>query len=486
MVNLLIKVKTPKLEILSAEQISEIHEATCRVLEKSGMVFKNRKALNLFKEVGAEVDMEKEKVYIPTHLVEEAVRKAPTRFTWYAPNHSRSIHFGEGRVHFGTVSTPSFVYDLDTGKKRNASFADCKNVSKILDYLQLADSGYCSLYPLDVPDQSAHVHMILAQVLNTDKCIRGRGRGTHIAQDCIKMMSILEGLDDDLIRKPMLVCNFNSVSPLQYDTKILDGAIEYSMNNQVVIPSPEILAGATGPITLAGTIVENNAETLALITLSQLVNPGCPVMYGTVSAAFDMRNSTFRLGGPELSIMHIAFAQLSRFYQIPMRGTAGTSDAKTLDIQAGYETAHQLMTSVMAGVDLVTYAFGSMEFTATLSYEKMVLDHEFLETIELLVNGINVDDETLAVDLIDKVGHGGHFLSQKHTRKYHRQENFIPELFDTRTYEVWEASNDTDIVAKAKRKIGKIINEHPSPSVEPEIEKRLRDYVEKVVKRKEV
>jgi trimethylamine--corrinoid protein Co-methyltransferase len=444
------------------------------------MVFKHPGALKVFDEAGAHVDYNGQRVFIPTHLVEEAVRKAPSRFTWYARDPKKSIRFEHGKIYFGLVSTPPFVYDLETGQKRNATLADAENVVTLADYLNRVDEGYCAVHPLDVPDRVAHAYVMLAQIRNTDKCIRGRGRGTKIAKECLEMASIVAGGEEELMRKPMLIYNVNSSSPLQWDTTMIEGMIEYVKLRQPVIPSPEILSGATGPVTLAGTMVQHNAEVLSMLTLMQLLNPGTPALYGTVSAIMDMKTTMMRLGSPELGMMHVGFAQLARFYNLPMRGAAGDTDSKTLDIQSGYETAFNLVLAALAGVNLITYACGAIDFTQSLCYEKILTDHEFLGMIERLLKGIEVSDETLAVDLIDEIGPGGNFLAHKHTRKYHSKEHFIPTLFDTQSYDGWVNAGSKDARERAREEIKRILREHQPPPLDRDIEKELKEYVKNI------
>jgi len=242
------------------------------------------------------------------------------------------------------------------------------------------------------------------------------------------MISMVAGSEEELRKKPMLLCMVNPTSPLQWDTVMIEGIMEYVKLRQIVIPSPEIMSGATGPVTLAGTMVQHNAEVLSMITLTQLINPGTPVLYGVVSTVMDMKTTMTRLGGPELGIMHVCLAQLAKMYNIPCRGAAGNTDSKTLDIQAGYETAFNLTLAVLAGFNFITYAVGALDFSLSVSYEKIITDHEFLGMIERLARGVNISDETLAVDIIDKVGPGGNFLAQN------IQENTTKENTSSQKY----------------------------------------------------
>jgi trimethylamine--corrinoid protein Co-methyltransferase len=187
-----------------------------------------------------------------------------------------------------------------------------------------------------------------------------------------------------------------------------------------------------------------------------------------------------RLGGPELGITHAGFAQLAKWYNLPCRGAAGNTDSKTLDIQAGYEAAFNLILATCAGFNFITYAVGAMDFSLTVCYEKILTDHELLGMIERLVSGVEVSDETLAVDVIDKVGPGGHFLAQKHTREHHRKEHFIPKLFDTQPYDTWIKTGSKGIRERAKDEIKRILKEHQPSPLDKDLEEKLWEYVKKI------
>ena len=349
-----------------------------------------------------------------------------------------------------------------------------------MDYLERVDEGFGSVYPQDLPEKTVHAHMMLAQVKNTTKCVRGLPQGEAVARDCIKMMSMVAEGEEELLRKPMLLCIVNSVSPLQWDTKNVSGALEYARMRQPVALTPEVMAGATGPVTLAGTMVQHNAEVLSMLTLMQLMCPGSPVIYGAASSITDMRTSTLRLGAPEQGLMQVGFAQLAQRYNLPTRGVAGVSDSKALDLQAGYETTFNLLLAVLAGFNFVTYALGSIDSSLSVSYEKILTDHDLLGMVERLVKGVDVSDETLALEVIDAVGPGGHYLAQKHTRDYHATQHFIPHLLDTQPYDGWAKAGSKDLRDKAREEVKKILHQHQPPTLDKDLQKRLEEYVAQV------
>ncbi len=478
----MIKLNVPRLKIFTKEQLEDLHNATLKVLQRTGVVFKHSEALKTFEDAGARVDHKSQRVFIPSYLVKEAIGKAPSRFTWFARNPKNSLKLEEGRIHFGPVCTPASVYDLETHTKRDGTLKDFENIVRIMDYLERVDDGYGVVHIRDVPEGAAHAYALLFQLANTDKCVRGRARGTTIARDCLEMMYMVSS-EDELRRKPMLICMINPTSPLQWDTSMIEGMMEYVRLKQVVAPSPEIMSGATGPVTLAGMTVQHNAEVLSMITLMQLTNPGTPVLYGAVSTVMDMRTTMTRLGSPELGLTHVGFAQLAKKYNIPCRGAAGSTDSKALDIQAGYEAAFNLVLATCAGFNFITYALGALDFSLSVSYEKILTDHELLGMIERLARGVEISDETFALDVIDTVGPGGHFLAQRHTREHLVEEHFIPNLFDTQPHERWLKTEVKEIGEKAASEVKRILKEHQPPSLDKELEKKLVKYVKEVEKR---
>jgi trimethylamine--corrinoid protein Co-methyltransferase len=476
------KLNIPRLSFFSSSQLRDIHEATLELLERTGVVFKHAEALKILEDAGATVDHKSQRVFFPSHLVEDQVRKAPSRFTWYARDPGKSVRFEDGMIHFGPVCTPVFIYELGTYRRRYATLNDFENVVKLMHSLDRVDDGYGAVNINDVPIHAAHAHALLAQLRNTDKCVRGRARGTSVARDCVTMMAMLSG-EEELARRPMLLCMVNSTSPLQWDKPMIEGMMEYVRLGQIVAPSPEIMAGATGPVTLAGMMTQHNAEVLSMITLMQLVNPGTPTLYGAVSTVMDMKTCTTRLGSPELGITHVGFAQLAKSYNIPCRGAAGSADSKALDIQAGYETTFNLMLATCAGFNYVTYAFGGMDSSNSVSYEKILTDHELLGMIERMATGVEVTDETIALDVVDAVGPGGHFLASAHTRNYHEREHFIPKLFETRPYDSWVAAGSREIRERATQEVNRILRDHHPPELDKRLSEKLEQYVKDVERR---
>jgi len=272
------------------------------------------------------------------------------------------------------------------------------------------------------------------------------------------------------------------ISPLEYMVEQTEGLIEYAKMGLPVDIASEPQLGATSPVTLAGTLAQQTAEILGMNVIAQLVHPGTPVLMGTVAAVMNLHNGTIALGGAEAAMINAAHAQMAQFYRIPSRGTGSNTESKIFDMQAGYEKAITLLLPALAGTNQIFYP-GTMDHALTVSLESLVIDHEICDMIAHILNGIAVTDETLAVDLVDKVGPGGHFLSQKHTMKYLKQEHFLPKLSDRDSYEVWTEKGKRSIYERAKERVKKILAEHQPLPLDAAVEKELVAIVQDVEKR---
>jgi len=264
------------------------------------------------------------------------------------------------------------------------------------------------------------------------------------------------------------------ISPLVMDGEYTDYLIEIARKGLPVAVSSEPLAGATAPVTIAGTIALNNAETLAGITLTQLINPGTPVLYGSTSSIMDMKEGTYMAGPIESAMVNAGIAQLTQYYQLPMYGTAGMSDSKIIDAQAGYESALTAMTVSLSGSNYIHDAVGILEMCQVFSYDKMIIDNEILGNILRVMRGIEVNEATLAYDVIKSVGPGGHFLSEDHTVEYVRKEFFIPKISDRQTRIKWQDEGLLTAEDRARKIVNKVLTKHIPMPVDPEVKTKLR------------
>jgi trimethylamine--corrinoid protein Co-methyltransferase len=466
-------------EILSPEQIEQIHDTSMKLLAEVGVQFPYEPALATFQKHGVKTDGQR--VYLSEDQVMQAVANAPRQFTIHARNPERNVVVGGGRPVFAPGYGAPFLVDAapEDGSvvgKRAPSMEDYVNLVKIAHGLPNQDmSGHLIVEPDVANADLVHVQMLQAHMVHSDKAFIGSAAGKRGALDTFEMARILFGGELD---RPVTICLVNSLTPLGYSTEMLEALVEYAGAGQPVVIAALAMAGSTAPITLAGTLATQTAELLAGITLAQLINPGTPVVFGSTSTNIDMKSGALAIGSPELSQMIVAHAQLARHYGLPARSGGALTDASYPDAQAGFESMMSLLTTVNAGVDFVLHAGGILSSYLAFSYEKFVLDDEMCGMVRRLKQGIVVDDGTLAYDVISNVGPGGNYLMEMHTVKRCRKEFWKPALCDRGGLEAWMQAGKPTAAQRAHQRWQALLAEHEDPALDETIVKQLGAYVE--------
>lgn len=463
-----------QLRLLSKADIEAIHQTTVQILAEIGLRVKSAAAREIFASRGAIVDSASEIVKIPEKMLEEAIKTAPSRVILYGQEERFDLHLEKDRTYLGTGGTVLFALDRETGQKRKTNTHDVRDIARMVDALENVAFYVINTYPTDVPDEAADINRFYWAVTNTAKHVMGGMYTMPGLRAAIRMAETIAGSPEKLRERPFVSFITLMVSPLVMDELYTDFMIEVAQKGlPLAIPS-EPLAGATAPVTLAGTIALNNAESLAGITLAQLVNPGTPVLYGSTSSIMDMNQGFYVAGAIESAMINAGLAQMAQYYQLPMYGTGGMSDAKTVDCQAGYESALTAMTVALSGCNYIHDAVGLLEMCQVFSYEKMLIDNEILGNVFRVMRGVEVNPETLALERLREVGPGGHFLADIHTVQHVRQEFFFPRVSDRRTRMAWEEAGSPDTAARAHRMVSRILAEHKPMPVAPEMKARLR------------
>ena len=462
-------------EILSRDDLDKIHGATMEVLQRLGIKVLEHNALDLFDDAGADVDKKTRIVRIPESLVRESLKKAPSKFKMFGRDPDYTLDYSRNNIHFGVAGCAVRVQDLD-GRFRPGTIADVENIARIADYLENIHHILLTVTPFDVPDEVYHLHCINADWKNSAKTTDGFTWTAKKAQETIDMAAILRGSHEEVVKKPPLLGFMNPVSPMHLSRELTEGSLVYAKYRQPIVIAPEALAGATAPPTLAGLLTQQNAEVLAGITLVQLAGPGTPVLYGTVSTVMDMRVGTPAAGGPEASLINIASGQLGRYYNLPRRGTGGTTDSKIVDAQAGAETAVSMLMAAISGMNFIYEACGGLDGTLTFSYEKLIVDNEIAGMVSRILRGIEVNEETLAVEEICKYGHSN-YLGSPYTRSTFRKEHYLPTLFDRRQWEAWLKAGSKDISSEARRKAQWILKEHHPEPIDRGIQTDIDEFI---------
>ena len=477
------------LKLLSNEEIYEIDVSTLELLEHVGVQVESEEALKLLQDMGAAVDFKTKRVRIGPDLVRESVRKTTKSFVLHARNPERSLRIENDYVYFMPGGLPTVVISLE-GKRRPATLNDVGDLTKLYDYFEYVDVAAGGVFPTDIPEPIHHVHAYLAKLENTDK-VTFYGyfaRGRIVAKDLIEMASVVAGGLEELRRKPVIMGWENPISPLSHGKAQTEMVLEFAKLGLPIQIAPAIQAGATGPVSLAGVLVQQNAEVLSGIVIAlSAAEPGRspPIIYGAVPALADMRYGSMVYGAAEPALMNVASVQLARYYGLVCRGNGGTTESKTVDAQAGFESGITLLMAALGGANLLASASGgSLEpGVGALSYEKAVIDNDIAGMVSRILEGITVSDETLARDVISAVGPGGHFLSQEHTRKLFETEHFIPELSDRTAPESWVKAGAKDIREVAREKAKQILKAHVPPPLDKTIRQELLEIVKRVERR---
>jgi trimethylamine--corrinoid protein Co-methyltransferase len=460
------------LELLSSSEIEDIHQTSIEILSEIGVCFPEKEALQIFQKHGFQIDQDT--VYFTEDQVNKAINSVPDNFSILARNPVNSIEIGNGTPIFAPGYGAPFLIDLKDGKKI-PSIKDYQDTVKLAQDLPNQDlSGHLMIEPQDVPHKLVHLYMLQANIIYSDKPFIGSTSGEMGSKHTLDLLRIIFGGELDQYYTLGLI---NPLSPLRYSTEMIRAAITYAKANQPLVFSALVMAGSTGPITLPGAIAQQNAELLAGIVLAQLIQPGLPIIFGTTSTNIDMITGGLALGSPELSLCIAVHAQLARKYRIPSRGGGALTDASTLDAQAGYESMFSLLTAINSGIDFVLHAAGIISSYLAFSFEKFVMDDELCGMLKHYHQGLDVSQETLALDVIKKISHDGHYLRERHTLDRCRTEFWLPALSDRSGMEAWWNGNRQDTAQRAKTRCQTLLREYQQPSLDSTIKKQIKDYI---------
>ena len=472
-----------QLKFLTQSEIEEIHQRSLDVLQEVGCYMDHEKALDVFKTHGAVVNKASRIVKIPRNMVEHALRCCPSSMLLAARDPRRDIHAEGNRVYFGTGTVPINVIDLDTGQYRKGLYQDCRDFARLVDALDYIHFFKTMICPSDVNQRLIELYMLYGAYQNTTKQISSTSFSVETAMDQYRMGVAVAGGEQAFKQRPMLLINFLAVSPLSYDYKALGGIMGAAEKGYPMIIGSDPQGGTTGPAPLAGQLVVNTAESLAGITLAQIVNPGVPVMWGNIGSVAEMRTGVVATGAVELALINSAFNQMAKFYRLPTYSTGGMTDSKTSDAQAAVEKSLQALTVALAGGNYIHNASGIMDFSLSCSYEQYVIDNEMLGMVCRVLSGIRVDQDTLSFDAIREVGPRGNFMGLRHTLKHVRAgEHYLPWLFDRSTRDTWIHSGARDTRQLARERAQAILAQHTVTPLPAETDKELLaiiDHAEK-------
>ncbi len=466
--------KGGQLRLFNDGQVNAIHEGVVKLLEEVGMQVKSKQAFEIFQRNGAICDPVTEIVKIPRAMLEKAIKTAPSKIILHGRDEKNDVLLEKNRVHYGTGGTVMFVNDFETGQKRTAITHDLRDFARMVDVLENLAFYVIHTYPDDVPEEDVDANRFYWAITNTTKPIMGGMYTMKGLKEAIEIAEMVAGGADKLRERPFVSFITLMVSPLVMDWHYTDFLIEVAKKGLPIAVPSEPLAGATAPVTLAGTITINLAETLAGLTLAQLITPGCPAFIGTTSSIMDVSTGTYSGGAIESSLINAGIAQMAQYYDLPLYATGGQSDSKLNDSQAGYESACQAMTLGLSGANWIHDSAGLLENCTTVSYEKTIIDNEIIGNVYRVLRGVDVTEETLAIDVIREVGPAGNFLINEHTVEHFRNEFFFPKVSDRYSRVTWEERGKLDAHARAHQMAGDILANHRATPIDAKIQAEIR------------
>jgi trimethylamine--corrinoid protein Co-methyltransferase len=466
-------------EVITPEQVEQLHEAAMHILENIGIVFMDAEALDLWEKAGAQVDHRSQNVRFDRGLILELVAKAPAQFTWRARNPARNMMVGRNHMMFAPNGGVIFAQDLDGGR-RPGTLEDYHNFLKLTQLCPLLHTtGDQLVVPHDIRVSYRHLHRSYGAWTLCDKVAMEAPHGRIIPADAIEMANLVFGADVTQLGEPVLGGIINSSSPLRYDERMLGGMITYGRGGQVLIITPFVLAGAMGPVTIAACLAQQNAEALAGIAFVQLLRPGSPVIYGGFTSNIDMKSGAPAFGTPEGAWAMAIGAQLARRYNLPFRGSGSLNTSKSPDAQAAYETMWTTWPAIMAHTNFVMHAVGWLEGGLTVSYEKIIIDMENLGMFQHFLQGPEINEDTLALQSIAEVPPGGHHFGTAHTQARYATEFYPVFLADRQNFEAWQSNGGFDAAQRANRLWKQLLEEYEAPPIDRSIEEALREFVQR-------
>ena len=466
----------PNFEVLTEEALEIIERNAETVLEEIGVNFPdNPEALALWRDAGA--DVQGERVRLPRGLARKLCATAPSSITQVARNRERDVVIGGKNLVLAPVYGPPFVRDA-AGGRRYATMADFEKFVK-LGYMSkwLHHSGGTVCEPTDIPVNKRHLDMLRAHMTLSDKPFMGSVTEPSRAQDSVDMCGILFG-EDFVQQNTVMTSLININSPMTFDDVMMGALKVYAQNNQACIISPFIVGGAMAPVSVAGTLTQVLAETLAGIAYSQLIRPGAPVIMGAFVTSIDMNSGAPTFGTPEAAHITYGAGQLARRLGLPYRSAGAFNGSKLPDAQAAYESANSLNMGLLSGVNFMLHACGWLEGGLVSSFEKFVMDADQLGTLHHLARGIEIDENAQAMDAIREVGPGGHYLGCAHTQANFRDAFWKSDLLDYKPFETWsdEGARDTQTLASAR--VEKMLADYQAPALDPAIRDALDAFVD--------
>ena len=471
----------PFFAMLSAEDIERIDEASRKILRTVGIRVHDAATRESLKRAGALVEPEGEIVKFDGSWLDETLALAPSEFVLYSRDGRHDVPLGVGKVNFANGGRVFQILDLGTRGYRPTMLRDIMQSAKLVDKLDNIQFYIVSCQAHDIGPEHYHLNDFYHALNHTTKHVMGGCDNIEGARQMWELVCLIAGGEEELREKPFVSVITNMISPLTVESHALN-ILRFCCERGIPATcAPAPIAGATAPATLAGTLTQMHAESLAGVAISQVFTPGAKVLYGAVPTAMDMRTMEFTFGSVEMSMMNSAAVQLAKRYGLPIYGSGGVTDAKQPDIQAGAEKTFSNLMVAMAGADCIHLAAGMLDSGNSISYEQYVIDNEVIGMIHRVLQGIKLDDATLGVEVIEKVGPGGNYIMEDHTVEHMMEEFFYPDLSVRSIFDIWEKQERPSMMSRANEKVTKILGDSHDGLFDMKLISRIKEIFPHIV-----
>jgi trimethylamine--corrinoid protein Co-methyltransferase len=461
------------LSLLSAEEIGEMHDTSIRILERIGLKVMSEEILAAMEGVaGVSVDSHSQVVTFSEEIVMRAVGLAPKVFSVYGRDRSQKITYGDEGFVCQAIPGEAHWVEPKSRTRREGRWADFEKSVIVANYLPNIDIVGAMIQPSEVPVEVRDVHLYAELFKRTNKTVRSWVYGRRSAKYILEMAELLVGGADELRAAPIIEFGFEPVSPLQLPGTALEIAVDFAKAGIPITLGPMPQAMASGPVTLAGTVAQGNAEALGTLVILQTIAPGTPVIYYSAPHIMDPKTAGLVFSSPEQGLMGVAVTQLGKHYGLPVGINVGLTDAKIPDAQAGIEKGVTMVMGALAGADI----FGAMGIAGMdqgFSLPQLIIDDELIGFVKRILRGMRVDEETLAYDVIEQVGIGGTFLTEDHTLEHWRDEFWIPQLSDRYLWETWMEGGGSTMLDRAVDRQARILKEQTLEWLDEEMQREL-------------
>lgn len=462
------------LKVASEDQIKKIHGATLEVLERTGVEVYEEEALGLLCDAGAHVSGNR--VKIPGWLIEEATRTAPSKITFANRKGERILYLEGNNSYFGNGSDTPYMLDPYTDDYRITKKVDVCNQALLNDALENIDFLMSMGLISDCSKTTSDLHQLEAQLLNTTKPIIFTIHSKENLVAAHKIASLIAGSEESFANAPFIALYTEPSSPLKHSKESLEKLMYCNEKGIPCVYTVGMMAGATAPITAAGVLVSANCELLSGLLISQLKKKGAPFIYGGMVTNMDMSTGEFLYGAPELYLRQAMLHEMANYYQLPHFGVGGCSDSCAFDQQAGWDNAFTLLAAALSGVNLI-HDVGYLGQGLISSLESCVMCDEGIGLVKRFMRGIDVNLETLAIDVIDELGSKGHYLDTEHTIKHFKDELWVPSLMNRQKLDVWKLNGSQTYGEKAKEKVNYILKNHKPEQIDEATQRQIRSII---------